>query len=741
MRRVAFLSHPHDVDDSFAAATRQVIGDDECDRIHDADVLVLIVGFAYDETESRFLAAGEYGIPRLVFLVDQAMATEVDARQAGFRTRLLDSGAVTAVVGSPDALSSAVAASLDALRSIAFRRVVRKLPPPPRNVVGRETEMARLREVLSPDRHEAFVEITGEVGAGKTELARAFVHQYADEYEVVWWVPAQPMPLVEASLRTLQSMTQSQVPRSLLLILNDVPERLSPGVRAGRVHTIVTDREPHQGNSVQLGAPPDPAGPASWSTALERLEDTARQLVTLSAWIAPTALSISLLTAHASLLPPPLRDPEALAAAAAALREADLASVDTDTITLPTLLADWLRERTIAEEPRPGGWLAVAVELLSHADPGSWHGQALRAAVADITANDRPTGPNPAVVGQLLDHLVFQGFSSMPRLRENATRYLRAPVAAFEREAVERLREEGAPTRTTAALRLLGRFEEARIEDEVLLAELRRTLGDDHPDTLAQSVSLATTHGDLGDHRHGIELAEEAVNDAGRALGEDHPVTLAATLTLAGLLRETGDHERAGLLDADVLGRCERLLGPHHPRTLQAATALASDLAGQGEHERARDLNRRTLERYNRVLGEDHPDTLACAVNLTADYADLGDLEQACDLGARTLLRYRRVLGDDHPDTLLCHANLDHDLAERRRRAATGSGRRGSVTSQLRERAREKREQPYGYPPADENPPVSGFHATPDSPVTPVTNTGGVVHEPRTDDSTRGPGR
>lgn len=673
------IEHTFDVADAFVDAVRRAVsmagwdtvaGPNVAGKSTDADVIITIEGFGYGQTEPLFLSADQYGTPRLVFLLDQRLATTSDERQSGFRTRLLGSDAVSAVVDTPDALAAAVTARLGKLRpSDELPQRVRKIPPRREDFTGRESELEQLREMLtqSPS-SSAAVTITGEAGVGKTQLALEYAHRFADEYDVVWWVPALSEDLVTTSFLNLYWRSGEPYRHSSRLLIADGasdPDVIRGLTPPGDGHTIITSRESSEDNCLLIKpnrhSAPDPK---SWWATIEQLDDPARHLATLSAWIAPTPVSISLLVGHPSCLTEPLRSPEGLAAAAAALRQSNLVTVDTDTVTMHGLLAEWLRDLTKFEELRPGGWPAIAVELLSHADSRSWRGKALRHALSEVSGKDRPMGPQPEVIGQLLDQLAADGFPKSQTLSENASRYFRGPVATRERTTVERLRAEQNWAGVAAAARELGDYNQALHLDEEHLAELTRTYGDNHPSTLAQAVSLATTLRDLGHHQRAHDLAGDTLTRARRALGDDAPVTLAAVLLLAANLRETGDFQRARELDTDLLERCESQLGPYHPRTLQASTALACDMSGLGAYEQARDLNLRTLDRCRRVLGEDHPDTLACALNLAADYAALNEPQLAHDLGKETLRRYSRTLGDDHPDTRRCAANLNYDLGE-----------------------------------------------------------------------------
>lgn len=95
----------------------------------------------------------------------------------------------TSAIGRPtsDLGGSGARPSVDG--AVARPSVWGPMPSRLPDFVGRETWLETLRQTLTRDGRVGVVAIQGLFGVGKTQLAVEYAHRYADEYDLVWWVP------------------------------------------------------------------------------------------------------------------------------------------------------------------------------------------------------------------------------------------------------------------------------------------------------------------------------------------------------------------------------------------------------------------------------------------------------------------------------------------------------------------------------------------------------------------------
>ncbi|VUC20488.1 unnamed protein product [Clonostachys rosea] len=226
----------------------------------------------------------------------------------------------------------------------------------------------------------------------------------------------------------------------------------------------------------------------------------------------------------------------------------------------------------------------------------------------------------------------------------------------YDTEAWKRLRGED-HAHTLIAMKNLGIVlasldppEAEKVYTQVYTSQ-KKTLGDDHPDTLQSLLAIADVQYRQKNYiaaeksfRAVISVNEDIQGD--RCTGHIDPMEfLACTLFFLDRFEEAEE------LDRRLLEKRERDLGAKDPKTLRILVHLGQTLRSKGDYEPALKLGRAALQDQERVLGKEHPDTLESEYQVAYTYLMLDREEEAKQVCFDAIERQVRILGTDHVAT------------------------------------------------------------------------------------------
>jgi len=199
--------------------------------------------------------------------------------------------------------------------------------------------------------------------------------------------------------------------------------------------------------------------------------------------------------------------------------------------------------------------------------------------------------------------------------------------------------------------RRLGLFPQAQPLIEQSLEIRRRTLGDDHPDTINSISTLSVLLYAQGKYPEAEIFFREVLEFRRRELGIDNELTLAALNNLGGALWSQGKEVQAEKYFREALEGRRRLHGNEDKELLIPLNSVGGVLWGQGKYEEAEGYYREALNIGRKQLGNDHPNTLLVLNNLGLVLMAQQKLNEAEICVREALELKRKILGNDHPDT------------------------------------------------------------------------------------------
>ncbi|MFI0357165.1 SAV_2336 N-terminal domain-related protein [Actinomadura sp. 9N407] len=472
---------------------------------------------------------------------------------------------------------------------------------------------------------------------GKTEIAVEYVHAHADEYDLVWWIPASDTASVRAALRDLarrlgtpvgddMRVTAERVLRALpglgrrmgtpgsgdmRLTADSVLRTLRDGVPLGR-WLLVYDAACDPAELVPLMPAPAASGDVLVTSHDPRWEGTA------------TAIEVGAFERPESVALLRRRVPRLLDA------EADrLAALLGDLPPALDQAARWLAAS--------GGDLGEYVRAF---EERAEDGGAPHATAASLNL-DRLREEQPVAAG-MLDLWSFLGSAPVPAwLLGTDDAAIVAGMRCVSRYGAGRFDEDTDTLRVPAEIRALVRARLpadalGRLRDDVhaLLAAATPDGGPDDPATW-EARGLIRPH-----------IVPSEIIDAGNAEGSGGADSGGAesrgiVLDQARFLCASGEFDGGRLLSQAAIARWQERYGPDDPLVAEAQRVLATALS---------------------ALGPDQPSPLPAADGGGDELRLRGEFEAAYRFDSEIWRRMRQRYGDDDPNTLLAAADVGTDL-------------------------------------------------------------------------------
>ena len=374
----------------------------------------------------------------------------------------------------------------------------------------------------------------------------------------------------------------------------------------------------------------------TWALAFDQVEQTSPQavgLLRLVAFCAPEAIPLELLLKPYSelarpfdpevepLLRPLLDDHLVVDDAVGALRRYSLISAPRDSFVLVHRLVQ-----------------AVTIAQLSTTAAMAW-----RRATAALIEAALPSGPTKRAVWPTYYALMPHALAVLD-VHSAGMRKITSYLRSRNRRSISLARHPSRAGLTASAA-------EARDNSAELLVVHRRSLGNEHLETIGVRIDLAHWTGMAGDPANARDQYAELVELGERLFGSESRDTLSMRSALANWTGEAGDIVSARDQYAELVEIYERLYGVDDPIIRPLRSELARWTGEAGDPASARDQYAGLLRKYKPMFDVHDPFTTARREDLARWTGEAGDPASARDQYAGLLQEYERILPTDHRTT------------------------------------------------------------------------------------------
>jgi tetratricopeptide (TPR) repeat protein len=546
------------------------------------------------------------------------------------------------------------------------------------NFTGREELLERLHEELTARRQTAVLPLHGMGGVGKSQLAVEYVYRHREDFDLVWWVPAeQPGQILDSLTRLAQhlkldgsreantavpavkeALSTDQLPYDRWLLVFDnaedakkVQEHFPSG---GNGKILVTSRDPYWSQTTQVLEVDVFSRAESISFLKKRNEDLSEQ--------------------NADELAEVLGDLPLAIEQAAAWRVATGMSVSEYLSLLESKRAELLRTSPSPEYEQSvaAAWRVSLHRLREVNEAALQLLQVFSFFAPEPIPRSLFEGKQDASITDLLDETLSDKFRLNRAIRDinrlalarvdytantvQIHRLVQAVVVDDMDDAEREVMRAGAHT-----LLANSNLSDPSLQDEwpgyqrirphVVVS---RAVESPKPRVQKLVFDLAQFIYHWGDHTGSEELAEEAYKYRVQDLGETDRHTLNVAKWLGWMRWINGKYDEARELNQQTLGLYREAYGDEHRGTIDAMILVSTDLRTSGDFAAALAMDERAFGAAVRAADGDEAEPLAlqCAHSMGVSLRLAGDFQRAAQIDERTYERRKEAFGPNHTETL-----------------------------------------------------------------------------------------